>query len=109
MMALERLGHGGNYNFTVERRDVDGMPETHAALDDVFTVLDGEATLLYGGKVEGDHEIRAGERRGTKITGGTSQKMAAGDMAIMPAGIPHQTLVEKGKSYTFLVVKIQQK
>jgi mannose-6-phosphate isomerase-like protein (cupin superfamily) len=109
MMALERLGHGKNYNFTVERRDVDGMPETHAALDDVFTVLDGEATILYGGKVEGGRELRPGEMRGGKIVGGTSQKMVAGDMAIMPAGVPHQTIVDKGKSYTFMVIKIEQK
>src|SRR5579884_1484113 len=88
MMAAERLGDHGGYSFMEERRDVDGVPEIHAHLDDVFIVQDGEATLLYGG---------------------TMQKVAAGDLAVVPAGMPHHTILPKGKSYTFMVIKIEKK
>ncbi|HZS51888.1 MAG TPA: hypothetical protein VFA54_13560 [Bryobacterales bacterium] len=109
MMAAERLGDHGGYSFMEERRDVDGVPEIHAHLDDIFIVQDGEATLLYGGRIEGGEELRPGETRGGRIVGGTMQKVAAGDMAVIPAGMPHQTIVSKGKSYTFMVIKIEKK
>ena len=108
-MASEQLGNMGNYTFMVARRDQNGEPEVHANWSDIFVAQDGEATLLYGGKVEGGHDTTPGELRGGKIVGGKSQKLAAGDMAIIPAGTPHQTNPAPGKTFTYMVIKVEKK
>ena len=108
-VATEQLGNKGNFTFMVARRDQNGEPEVHANWNDIFIAQDGEATLLYGGKVEGGRETQPGETRGGKIVGGTAQKLAAGDMAVIPAGMPHQTNVDAGKSFTYMVIKVEKK
>ena len=50
----------------------------------------------------------AGETRGTSIDGGAPQELRAGDVAHVPAGLPHQMLVAADKTVTCLVMKIQE-
>ncbi len=107
-LASEQLGNFGNYTAMVARRDHNGEPEVHADWNDIFIAQDGEATLLYGGKVEGGHETTPGETRGGKIVGGKEQKLAAGDMAIIPAATPHQTNPAPGKPFTYMVIKVKK-
>jgi quercetin dioxygenase-like cupin family protein len=40
--------------------------------------------------------------------GGTSHKLAAGDVVHIPANTPHQLLVEPGTQFTYFVVKVNQ-
>jgi mannose-6-phosphate isomerase-like protein (cupin superfamily) len=108
-MASEQLANEGNFTFMVARRDQNGEPEVHRDWNDIFIAQDGAATLVYGGKVEGAHETAPGEDRGGRIVGGKTQKLAAGDMAVIPAGMPHQTNPEKGRSFTYMVIKVQKK
>ncbi len=107
-LASEQLGNFGNFTSMVARRDQNGEPEVHADWNDIFIAQDGEATLIHGGKVEGGHETAPGETRGGKIVGGKEQKLAAGDMAIIPAGMPHQTNPTPGKPFTYMVIKVKK-
>ena len=100
------LGDRGSYTYMAIRRDRTGEAEVHAAWDDVIVVQEGAATLLAGGRVSGDRETGPGERRGGQIAGGAARALAAGDLAIVPAGVPHQFRVEPGGSITYLVVKV---
>jgi hypothetical protein len=72
----------------------------------VIIIQEGTATLLHGGAVEGGRETAPGERRGGRIDGGTRQVLAPGDVALVPAGTPHQVLVPAGGSIRYLVVKV---
>jgi mannose-6-phosphate isomerase-like protein (cupin superfamily) len=108
-IAMEQLDNHGNFTSMVARRDAPGEPEVHADWNDIFIAQDGEATLLYGGKVEGGHDTTPGEGRGGKIVGGKSQKLGAGDMVIIPAGMPHQTNATSDKTFTYMVIKVQKK
>ncbi len=65
--------------------------------------------MVYGGKVEGGRTTGPGEIRGGKIVGGKTQKLAPGDVIVIPAGVPHQTTVPAGKSWTVFIVKIEKK
>lgn len=86
------------------RRGKTGDVEVHDGLNDVFVVQSGRATVLVGGKVEGNHATTAGEWRGGKITGASSYDLGPGDLLFIPAGQPH--LVQpKSKSFTYLAFK----
>ena len=89
-------------------RSRDGEAEVHENFADLFVVLDGRATLVTGGTVAGAVTTAPGETRGTSIEGGARQELRAGDVAHVPAGLPHQMLVAADKTVTCLVMKIQE-
>jgi mannose-6-phosphate isomerase-like protein (cupin superfamily) len=89
-------------------RSRSGEVEVHGRFADLFCVLSGGATLVTGGVVEGARETAQGETRGRSITGGTSQKLRAGDIVHVPAGTPHQMLLSGDETITSLVMKIQE-
>ena len=57
-------------------------PEVHPGQDQVYYIMKGEATLVYGGQVVGK-----------QIVGGTSIHLSAGDVTVLPAGQPDQWLI----------------
>jgi mannose-6-phosphate isomerase-like protein (cupin superfamily) len=69
-------------------------------------VISGEATLLVGGKIIERKTTSPGEVRGSTISNGQKRLMRAGDVVQVPAGMPHQFLVTKGKEITFFTMKI---
>jgi mannose-6-phosphate isomerase-like protein (cupin superfamily) len=89
-------------------RSRNGSAEQHARFADLFFVLDGRAALLTGGVLDNPKTIAPGEVRGVSIQGGTQQELRAGDLAHVPAGLPHQMLVTGDKFVTCLVLKIEQ-
>jgi mannose-6-phosphate isomerase-like protein (cupin superfamily) len=89
-------------------RSSDGGVELHERFADLFYVLDGAATLLTGGTITGNLEVDPGEFRGISIEGGTRQELRSGDVAHVPAGVPHQMLVAAGRSISCFVVKIRE-
>jgi mannose-6-phosphate isomerase-like protein (cupin superfamily) len=89
-------------------RSRDGEAEMHENFADVFYVLDGRATLLTGGTMAGARATGPGEVRGSAIEGSIRQELRAGDVAHVPAGVPHQMMVAGEKTITCLVVKVQE-
>lgn len=106
--ASQYLANLGNYKFEILRRDASGAGELHHNWTDVFVVQEGEATILYGGEIEDAKETAAGEIRGPRMLAGKSQKVSAGDVIVVPPGVAHQTIVEPGKSFLTLIVKIEK-
>jgi len=89
-------------------RGKNGEVELHDHWNDNIVVQQGEATLTYGGKMTGGREIEPGNWRGMAITGGESMTLHAGDVVVIPSGLPHLFSVEKGKSIRYLVFKSRQ-
>ena len=89
-------------------RSRDGEAEVHENFADVFYVLDGRATLVTGGAVAGARLTKPGETRGISIEGGVRQELRAGDVAHVPANLPHQMLVAGEQTVTCLVMKVQE-
>ncbi len=90
-------------------RTGDGQAELHENFADLFHVLDGQATLVTGGVIADAANIAPGETRGSSVQGGAGQPLKAGEVAHVPAGLPHQMLVAPGHTITCLVMKIQEK
>jgi mannose-6-phosphate isomerase-like protein (cupin superfamily) len=105
--ASETLKEYPQHSTMLSFRSRDGVAELHEHFADVFYVLDGHATLLSGGSLLGAETISPGEMRGGSIEGGTRQELRAGDVAHVPAGVPHRMLVPGEQTLTCFVVKIQ--
>jgi hypothetical protein len=69
-------------------------------------VQSGEATLVVGTDVVDAKSSVPGEIRGTSIRNGIERKVSAGDIINMPAGLPHQFLLEPGKQITYIDVVV---
>lgn len=97
------------YQYLQIRRNRSGGPEVHDRWTDVTVVQAGRGTLLSGGRVEGSHLETAGEHRGGTIIGGSSRPVGAGDLMIIPAGVPHQYMIGPGDSLRYLTVKVRER
>ena len=107
--ASETLREYPRHAIMLSFRARDGVAELHENFADVFCVLEGRATLLTGGTVVNPQQVGPGEIRGASIEGGTRQELGAGDIAHVPAGVPHQMLIPGDKTFTSFVVKIEEK
>jgi mannose-6-phosphate isomerase-like protein (cupin superfamily) len=108
LSASEILSDLGNHKFEILRRDGSGAGELHQNWTDIFIVQGGEGTILHGGTIEDSKDTGNGEIRGPRHVGGKSQKVSAGDVLVIPPGVAHQTIVEPGKFFFTLIVKVQR-
>jgi mannose-6-phosphate isomerase-like protein (cupin superfamily) len=106
--ASETLNQYPQHTTMLSFRARDGEAELHENFADLFCILDGGATLVTGGTVVEPRTVGPGEVRGTAIDAGIRQELRAGDVAHVPAGVPHQILVQGERTFTSFVVKIQQ-
>ena len=90
-------------------RNGNGEAEIHEKQADLLLIRSGEGTVLVGGKIVEGKPSAPDEVRGKSIEGGTKYPIAAGDVLYIPANTVHQFLVEPGKSFTAMVVKITPK
>lgn len=104
--ASRDLARYGNHYTMLAHRESTGSSEVHEHEADIFIVESGEATIVTGGKMVNPQTQKPGEIRGSSLTGGERHALAAGDIIHIPAGTPHQLLVEKGKPFTYFVVKV---
>lgn len=104
-----KLADYGSSNVAISHREANGIPEVHAHMDDYFVVESGEATLVVGGEVVNPKQPEPNETRGDSIKGGEKKLLVAGDVVHIPTNLPHQLLVEKGKRFTYFVIKVKVK
>jgi mannose-6-phosphate isomerase-like protein (cupin superfamily) len=104
--ASQELTRYGNPYTMLAYREATGSSELHEHEADFFVVETGQATLMTGGRLTNPKTQKPGEIRGTSIEGGKRHTVSAGDIVHIPAGIPHQLLIEKGKPFTYFVVKV---
>lgn len=105
--AAKQLSTYPNEYFLLARRVADGQPEWHETEADVFIVQSGSGTLLVGGTLVGGETTAPHEKRNGTIQGGIRQKLTAGDVVRIPPRVPHQVLLDGGKEFTYLVVKVK--
>lgn len=104
--ASRDLARYGNHYLMLAYREETGSSELHQTEADIFIVESGAATIITGGKLVNGHTVKSGEIRGSGIEGGERHLLAAGDIIHIPAGTPHQLLLDKSKPFTYFVVKV---
>ena len=90
-------------------RNGNGEAEIHVKQADLLLIRSGEGTVLVGGQIVEGKPTGQDEIRGKSIDGGTKYPIAAGDILYVPANTVHQFIVEPGKSFTAMVIKITPK
>jgi mannose-6-phosphate isomerase-like protein (cupin superfamily) len=105
-IAGKTLGAYGNHSASLWRRTKSGQAELHKIKVDVIVVEQGSATLVYGGAIPDAHTTTPNEVRGSSITHGETRKLAPGDIVRIPAGTPHQFVLEKGEEVAYFALKI---
>ncbi len=106
--AAQDLVRYGNHYTMLAYRAQTGSAEVHEHEADIFIIESGDGTIVTGGKLVNPQSQKApGEIRGSSIEGGERHRLAAGDIIHLPAGTPHQLLIEKGKPFTYFVIKVK--
>src|SRR6202049_817172 len=71
-----------------QRREA-GMAEYHDHTNHVFVMVEGEATLIVGGKMVDAKRTAPDQMRAPSVEGGTTYHLSKGDVITIPAKTPH--------------------
>jgi mannose-6-phosphate isomerase-like protein (cupin superfamily) len=88
-------------------RDKAGVPEWHQRDTEVMYFVEGTATIVTGGTLEGAKETRPGHKSGGTIKGGQTHRMAKGDALAIPAQTPHW-FKEVSSPVSYYVSRVQK-
>jgi uncharacterized RmlC-like cupin family protein len=108
-VGTESLAVLSNYQMSVSYRNASGQAELHQTKNDVFYVISGNCTLVTGGTIPNAKTTQPHELRGAAVSGGQKRKIGPGDFLTIPAGVPHQMLLDGGGEITYAVVKVNTK
>jgi glc operon protein GlcG len=99
------LLENGHYKIHASRREAPGAAEIHERDTDILYVLEGGATFVTGGTLVNGKVTAQDEVRGASIDGGSTRKLAKGDVVVVPNGTPHWFKDVKG-TLLYYVVKV---
>ncbi len=108
-VGTESLAVFSNYQMSVSHRNANGEAELHQTKNDIFYVISGGCTLVTGGSIPNPRTTQPHEIRGAAVSGGQKRKLGPGDFLTIPAGVPHQMLLDPGTEITYAVVKVNTK
>ncbi len=98
---------GERFQGAILYRDKVAETELHLEGIDNVVVLDGDATLVYGGDMKDSHMISEAEFRGTALTGDTkSIEIHKGDILQIPAGMPQWIKPHAGGHIRYVVFRV---
>jgi mannose-6-phosphate isomerase-like protein (cupin superfamily) len=114
-----RVVDAGGYNIAVgvihRPQTPPGVVAVHFKVTEIYHVMDGAATLVTGGTMLNAKARPADSiavrledgpgASGTAIEGGVTRRIKAGDMVVIPAGLPHWFSEIEG-SITYVVVRV---
>lgn len=95
-----------NHGWALAHREKSGEVESHETRAIVMIVQSGQATLVVGNDVVDAKRTSPTEVRGSSIRNGIERKVSAGDIINMPAGLPHQFILEPGKQISYIDVVV---
>src|ERR1700674_5315486 len=114
-----RVVDAGRYNVAVgvihRPQTPPGVVAVHFKVTEIYHVMDGAGTLVTGGTMVNAKTRPADSisvkfedgpgASGTAIQGGVTRKVKAGDVVVIPAGVPHWFSEIEG-SITYVVVRV---
>jgi mannose-6-phosphate isomerase-like protein (cupin superfamily) len=106
-LALDNMDEFGTYHTMLIVRVHTGSAERHQFWADQMIVEKGTITLVTGGTMQAErtNDNRPGETLGSGIQGGKEVILHPGDIAHIPANVPHLVKIAPGTTTTYLVFK----
>jgi mannose-6-phosphate isomerase-like protein (cupin superfamily) len=98
----------GQTNYMMELRTVASDVEEHSRWDDLIIVRSGSGSVEVGPRTKGGRFMSAGELRGGTIVAPSRLELRVGDIARIPAGIPHAFVPNGPGPWEFLLVKVRR-
>jgi mannose-6-phosphate isomerase-like protein (cupin superfamily) len=95
-----RLGNYGHYSASIQRRDANSAPETHAGFSHFLMFTSGEGNMILGG------DIVDGPEGKKVIKGGKTIKIVLGQMYHIPINTAHWVVPTGGGAVTYWVTNI---
>jgi quercetin dioxygenase-like cupin family protein len=84
-----------------------GPAEWHDHTNHIFIVVEGEATIVTGGKLVDAKRTAADQMQGTSIEGGETHHLTKGDIITIPAKTPHWWKEIPSKTIAYYGVNIE--
>ena len=106
-----RMADVGRYNVgvgVVQRTPGTQGAIEHSKITEVYHMIEGAAVLVTGGTMPESQVVtvlNGPSNQGTRVDGGTSRRVKAGDVVIIPPNTPHWWSSLEGK-IVYLVVRI---
>ena len=89
---IPKFKSASSYKVTVRRKEQKQDPEFHTTKTHIFYVLEGNATLVTGGRMSGKAAADEGgtiKFPGQMMEGGETWKLDKGSIIVVPAGVVH--------------------
>ena len=80
----------------VHRTNAEAQALMHEELSEIYQILEGSGTILMGGTIESKKPVSDPPNLGptpsyfVNQVGGVTQRVAAKDLVLLPAGVPHR-------------------
>ena len=87
--AWQPLVRDGDRSAAIEIWKKPGKPAVHPDQAEYAIVLAGAGTLISGGTLDTARVVKPDLTEGDRIVGGTTRRLAPGDVILVPAGVPH--------------------
>jgi mannose-6-phosphate isomerase-like protein (cupin superfamily) len=114
--VVDAGGHNVGIGAVYRLGPAKGSSASHDKVTEVYYMIEGAGTLVTGGTLVNPQrrkdaaevvtQVNGPGTSGTKIEGGVSRRIKAGDMVIIPAGTPHWWSEIEGSSMKYVVVRI---
>jgi hypothetical protein len=104
--ATKEIGQTGDYQTSIVHREGDGDVELER--DPLLLIIESGQATLVGGKIADSKAAATGSAGASSLTyikGGESTALAAGDVVLIPANLPHRVLVAAGTRVTYVVIR----
>ena len=98
----------GQTNYMMVLRTTASDVEEHSRWDDLIIVRSGSGTVEVGPRATGARFLAGGELRGGTIKAPSRLELRSGDIARIPAGVPHAFVPNGPDAWEFLLVKIRR-
>jgi len=103
LMFATPVTRGDHYQSNIVRRTKAQGGGAHAGWTEIHHILEGSGTFVTGGTLVRGTDAAAG---GT-IQGGTSKAVSAGDVVLVPAGLPHWYKTVDGGGITYVETRFE--
>jgi len=84
-----------------------GEVEVHDTTNHVFIIVEGEATLVTGGKLVNPKQTAPGQTRAPDVQGGQTHHLTKGDVITIPAKTPHWFKEVPTKTVAYYAVNME--